>query len=323
LYSVKKYQPSDFNLWNQFVGNAKNATFLFHRNFMEYHKDRFEDFSLIVYKGNQLIGLLPANKIDNELHSHQGLTYGGLLISNKTKLSEITEAFKSILIFLHSIQILKLHFKLIPPFYTNYPSDEIQQILFTLQAKLIKKNLFSVIDLSCPLKIQSNRIEGVKKAKRYHLIIEEVNHFDEFWNNILIPNLMNRHKAKPTHTLNEIKQLKEEFPKNIRQFNVYKDGNLVGGSTIFETKKVIHVQYISGNDKNQTYGTLDFLFHELITKTFNHKQYFDFGSSTIPNTHKINSKLYYWKECFGARAFSQDIYTINTNSSFYLNDFLN
>jgi hypothetical protein len=44
-YTVKQYQESDYECWNTFVNQAKNATFLFHRDFMEYHKDRFEDYS--------------------------------------------------------------------------------------------------------------------------------------------------------------------------------------------------------------------------------------------------------------------------------------
>ena len=48
-YSVKQYQEKDYASWNAFIGQAKNATFLFHRDFMEYHKDRFEDYSLMIF----------------------------------------------------------------------------------------------------------------------------------------------------------------------------------------------------------------------------------------------------------------------------------
>jgi len=323
LYSVRLYQSTDFNTWNQFVANAKNATFLFHRNFMEYHKDRFEDFSLMVFKGNKLMALLPANRIDNEVFSHQGLTYGGFLLSNNIKLKEITEGFKAILEYLKLKKISTFHLKLIPSFYTSFPSEEIQQLLYILQAKLIKRELFSVIKLTATYKIQGNRIEGVKKAKRNNLIIKEVEHLNDFWNTILAPNLWNRYQTKPTHSLEEIRYLKNQFPENIRQFNVYKDNTLIGGTTVFETPQVVHIQYISGDNNKQAYGTLDFLFHELLTKTFKHKHFFDFGSSSIPNTNQINSSLYYWKECFGAKGYTQDFFSIDPNKYYYLDDFLN
>jgi hypothetical protein len=67
-YTVKKYDQNDYKIWNDFVAQAKNATFLFHRDFMEYHKDRFEDFSLLVYQDEKLISILPANKVRNAVY---------------------------------------------------------------------------------------------------------------------------------------------------------------------------------------------------------------------------------------------------------------
>ena len=89
-YTVRKYEVSDFELWNAFISKAKNATFLFHRDFMEYHKDRFNDFSLLIFENEKLISVLPANIIENTIFSHQGLTYGGLVYSEKIKLISIT-----------------------------------------------------------------------------------------------------------------------------------------------------------------------------------------------------------------------------------------
>ena len=66
-YSIRPYQESDYELWNTFVSAAKNATFLFHRDFMEYHKERFEDFSLLVFDKVKLVAVLPANRVDNKV----------------------------------------------------------------------------------------------------------------------------------------------------------------------------------------------------------------------------------------------------------------
>ena len=60
-FTVKKYTPDQKPLWDTFVAQAKNATFLFYRDFMDYHSDRFEDHSLMVFKKEKLIALLPAN----------------------------------------------------------------------------------------------------------------------------------------------------------------------------------------------------------------------------------------------------------------------
>ena len=84
-YIVRKYQSTDYLTWNEFVANAKNATFLFHRDFMEYHSDRFQDFSLLIFDENQnLKAILPANRVNDIVFSHHGLTYGGLVLNQKT-----------------------------------------------------------------------------------------------------------------------------------------------------------------------------------------------------------------------------------------------
>ena len=49
-------------------------------DFVEYHSDRFTDYSLMVYEDQKLIAIMPANFDENgDVHSHQGLSYGGVL----------------------------------------------------------------------------------------------------------------------------------------------------------------------------------------------------------------------------------------------------
>ncbi|NNM23358.1 MAG: GNAT family N-acetyltransferase [Flavobacteriaceae bacterium] len=300
--------------WDQFVTNSKNGTFLFQRGFMDYHSDRFEDHSLMVFKGNSLLALLPANISDSQLHSHQGLSYGGLVLSKKEKLNTTLEIFREVLAFLNKEKIEKLHLKLVPSIYHKVPSDELEYLLFITEATLTRVDVSSVIESASRVKIQSNRMEGVKKAEKNGLEIREEVRFDAFWNEILLSNLEQRHGAKPTHSLEEIELLAARFPKHIKQFNVFKKNKIVGGATIFETQTACHIQYISGNEEKQQLGSLDFLFEYLITKRFNDKKYFDFGISNENQGRNINKGLLYWKETFGARTISNKHYTVHTNN---------
>ena len=311
-FSVKKYTSQDKSLWNDFVHSAKNATFLFHRDFMDYHSDRFEDHSLLILKNGKVVGLLPANIFDKNLYSHQGLTYGGLVTNKKTKLKEFTENFQHLLQYLNNEGIEKLQMKLLPKIYNILPSDEIDYLLFITNAEIIRTDVLSVIDSQNHLKIASNRLEGIKKAKKNELRIEEGNDFEPFWNSILTPNLALRHDALPVHSVGEITQLAKDFPENILQFNVFKENEIVGGATIFETENVAHVQYISASEDKQQLGTLDFLFEYLINKRFKEKRFFDFGTSNENQGKNINEGLLYWKECFGARSISQQFFEVKT-----------
>ena len=285
---------------------------------MEYHQDRFEDYSQLIFEDNQLVAVFPANKVGNTIYSHQGLTYGGLVLSKTIKFSSVFKAFKALLETFKNDGFETIHLKTIPSIYHTLPTDEIHYILFLLDAQLTRRDALSVIDLKNTIKISKNRLEGCKRAIKQQLQIKEVDTFDDFWTQILEVNLQQKHHAKPVHSLEEITLLKKKFPKNIRQFNVYKDDVIVAGTTIFESKQVAHSQYISANEDKNTLGSLDFLHHHLITEVFLQKPYFDFGISNENNGKHINEGLHYWKEGFGARTITQDFYQIKISNVFKL-----
>lgn len=312
-YHTRLYQPGDFDLWNAFVEKARNATFLFHRNFMEYHSDRFEDFSLLVFDGIKVVAALPANKAGNAAHSHQGLTYGGLVLAEKTHLSEAITIFRLVLEFLNQNNITRLYFKPLPPIYARFFSDEIDYCLFLLQAKLTRKECLSVLDLSKEYAFSKDRRQCIRRGVKAGLSIKEEPNFELFWNQILIPNLERKHQAKPVHTFGEMAKLQRLFPQNIRHFNVYHHDEIVAGSTIFVTDEVAHPQYISGNAQKNETGSLDYLYHHLITEVFKDKHYFDFGPSHGENGMKINAGILFWKESFGTKTAVQDFYEVETS----------
>jgi len=311
-FTVKYYTSQDYAVWNAFVSSAKNAAFLFHRDFMEYHKDRFEDSSLLVFDGEKLVSVIPANSVGAAVFSHQGLTYGGFVFDAKIKLGEVLEIVKSVLQFLHANKISTFQLKLIPSIYTSYFSEEIEYALFLTNAKLLRRDCLSVLDLTKPFKITKTRRESIRRGEKNGLVIKEELEFDLFWNEILIPNLDRKHNAKPVHTAAEITQLQQSFSENIRHFNVYHQGKIVGGSTIFITDMVAHPQYISGNPQKNELGSLDYLYHYLIADVFKDKQFFDFGPSHEQDGKKINEGILFWKESFGAKTTVQDQYEVAT-----------
>ncbi|MEO5777432.1 MAG: GNAT family N-acetyltransferase [Flavobacterium sp.] len=312
-YTIRRYSSEDFAVWNAFISTAKNATFLFHRDFMEYHSDRFQDFSLLVFDEDKLISILPANRVEDTLFSHQGLTYGGFVFDNKIKLGEAISATKAVLEFLHENEIATFQLKLIPSIYNTFFSEEIEYAMFLANAKLTRRDALSVIDLTKPFDIAKTRKESIRRGEKNNLVIKEELKFELFWNEILISNLDKRHKAKPVHTVEEIKKLQQKFPMNIRHFNVYSETKIVAGTTVFINDKVAHPQYISGNDQRSELGSLDFLYNHLIAEVFKDKNFFDFGISHEENGTKINEGLLFWKESFGAKTTVQNYYEVKTS----------
>ena len=63
MIEIKRYTPQEKQDWNDFVAKSRQGTFLFDRNYMDYHQDRFHDQSLMIFYNGKLCALLPANEV--------------------------------------------------------------------------------------------------------------------------------------------------------------------------------------------------------------------------------------------------------------------
>ena len=319
-YQIRDFSKEDAVVWNAFVSNSPNATFLFNRNFMDYHSDRFSDFSLMIFSSKKLVAILPANRVGDAVYSHQGLTYGGLVVTAKTKVDDVITILKEILKYLEEHSIKFLQIKIIPSIYCKSPSDAIEYALYLAKAKLIRRESGSAIDLNSNFKYSTQKKYAISVASKKELSILENSELDVFYNSVLIPNLENTFSAKPVHSLEEMQGLQKAFPKNIRNFFVYHENVMVAGAILFETETVVHTQYISADKSKMELNALNFLFDYLIKDVFASKKYFDFGTSNMENGQKLNAGLAYWKESFGARTYVQDCYEVETANYKFLND---
>lgn len=314
-FEIVRYTPNLINTWNTFVSRAKNSSFLFNRNYMDYHQNRFEDYSLLVFDEQKLIAVIPAHKKEEQLISHGGLSYGGIICLPSITLIEFETLFHRLLNYCKLQGLKTITINAIPFIYCNNTSEELSFIQFALNGTIQRVQLLSSINFQQAYQFNSNRKRMILKGKRNNFSIRQVSDVNEFWTEILQPRLALRYNNTPVHTISEMNRLMELFPNNIKQFNVYSsEGKILAGTTLFEHPNAIHLQYIAGTDEGNTAGALDFMIAELIETYQNKVQYFDFGSSHISNK-TINKGLLYWKESFGARSIPQYTYTFDVKDS--------
>lgn len=308
---IKIYTP-DFKLeWDNFVRNSKNGTFLLYRDFIEYHGNRFKDYSLVFFEKGKLIALLPGHLENKVFYSHKGLTYGGMIMSKDTKAKNILSAFEYLTVTFRRQGIKKIVYKAIPHIYHQQPAEEDLYALFRNKAELTERNISSSILICEKIKYSELRKRGIKKAEKSDLKVKKSDNWEGFWK-ILEHNLQTRYNKQPVHSLEEILLLKKKFPKNIHLFTVKNaDKDIVAGCLIFETKTVAHIQYIAASDEGKKKGATDLLVDHIISEAYPDKKYFDYGVSTEDNGLYLNEGLIEQKEGFGARATVYDIYTIN------------
>lgn len=310
MYTIKKYQQEDYLIWNDFIAQAKNATFLFHRDFMEYHKDRFEDFSLLIFEEDKLRAVLPANKRHNSVYSHQGLTYGGLVFLSKIKAEKGESILDEILLFLKKNEIETFYYKPIPDFYFKEGNKEMDFFLVKRGAILEKKEMNLAVNLSAPLKISKSKMKHFRRIENLDLDIVEEENFDPFWEKVLEPRLLEKFDVKPVHSKEEITFLKSKFPQNIKQYSAYRNDEIIAGITIFETKNGIKSQYGATSKVGEDFRALDFLFVNLIHKYKRKgKCFFDMGIVNS-DTQDYNAGLLKQKEELGCSVYNQDFYKI-------------
>lgn len=305
---IRRYRREDKELWNSFVNKARNATFLFDRNYMDYHADRFDDNSFMFYHKGKLKAVLPANVAGDTLYSHQGLTYGGLLLDKKATVEDDLECFDSLNSWLRENGISKVVYKALPWIYQQYPSEEdLYALTWKCKAQLISRDISSSIVIDNKLKFAESRKSGIRKALSLNIEVGESNDVDGFWH-ILEDNLGNRYNAKPVHTSSEMKLLMSRFPNNIRLYVAKMNGEIVGGTLIYVTPQVVHTQYISASVEGKKHGALDLLFDYIINKVYANCRYFDFGKSTEQGGAYLNEPLIFQKEGFGGRGVCYDWY---------------
>jgi hypothetical protein len=305
---VETYRATLRQEWDEFVRHSKNGTFLFHREYMEYHQDRFVDASLMVRdRAGRLLTLMPANRDGDTLISHGGLTYGGFVTDTQMTAPLMLSIFGAFVEQLRRDGYRTFRYKATPHIYHRHPADEDLYALFRAGARLYRRDVTTAVAGALPF--QERRSRAIKKARRANVLCGESDQYSQFWD-ILEWNLRTAHSLKPVHTLAEIRQLHAAFPDEIKLFGALSDGEFVAGTLVYVTPTVAHAQYTASSEKGRTCGALDLLFSHLLTDVYRDKRYFDFGVSTESNGQSLNDGLVNFKEGFGGRTIVHDFYEV-------------
>lgn len=308
MVSIRRYTAADKKEWDGFVALSKNATFLHYRDYMDYHSDRFSDFSLMAFDGGRLLALLPANIAGETLYSHQGLTFGGWLMPLKHfNANTMLEVFGVMVAFLRDNGIRRLVYKAIPHIYHKYPAEEDLYALFRHNARILVTNMSSTVMSGKYIPFDRRTRRNIAKALQHGVIIEPSDDYPAFWR-IITANLDNRYGAKPVHSLSEIELLHSRFPENIRLYSASLDGRMVAGAVMYEEGDWVHAQYSSADETGFAIGAMNYLFYHLITEEYKGKSCFDFGTSNEKDGQYLNANLIETKTGLGARGVAYNIY---------------
>jgi hypothetical protein len=308
---VERYAAHHRAPWDDFVRSSKNGVFLFERDYLEYHADRFSDHSLTFWRDDRLAALLPANLGDGDtLISHGGLTFGGFVVDGSMKQMRMLDVFTSLRAYCLERGIARLIYKPVPYIYHRGPSQEDLYALYVHGARLSDRRSSTVV-ADAPGLPRARQYEA-RKAQKAGVVVGESADLASYWH-LLDEVLRERHGAKPVHTLDEITRLRMLFPRHIRLFAAYegdRQGEMLAGALVCESERVARTQYLASGERGRKVGALDLLLDHLIHEIYRDKAYVDFGTSVDPVTDEINGGLMAHKEDFGGRTVVCDTYRI-------------
>lgn len=305
---VVAYEPGLAGLWDEAVRRARARSVLFERGYMDYHRDRFADASLLVMEGDRVVAAFPASRHGDEVRSHGGLTFGGLLSDERLGVAGAVDALGRIVERLRGDGVARLVVKPVPHVFHTVPAEEELYALTALGARLTGRDISAAVPRGAPVRYSGERRRALKRAGG-GAVLGRSDALEEFMA-LLAENLRARHDVQPVHTPAELRLLADRFPDAIKLYAACDAGAVVAGVVVYESPVCAHAQYIAANDRGRELRAQDALFHHLLTEVYADKRWFDFG---ISNEHDgpLNAGLARNKEGFGARGIVFDRYEID------------
>lgn len=313
---IKQYHESYRERWDDLVmRHSVNGTFLQTRKFLEYHRDRFEDASVIIYKGNDtIVAVIPACTLTENgrkiFSAHQGSTFGGIVIAqsfyNIEHVNEIMNVFEE---YLRQSGYDEVCLKCTGDIFVRHNSSLLNYFLYQ-KGFTSYEELSSYIDFSQYNEdISSNFTSGRRRDYKYSLKnaltfsrLENRTEIENFYG-ILCNNLHKFH-AVPVHSFDEIMEFKESRLKDIVEFyGVFCQEHMIAGSMIFLFHDLVfHTQYLAADQSCLKMYPMNFMNYNLI-KTARDRafKYFSFGTSTYEHGKILNKELAVFKEGFGVQ----------------------
>ena len=309
MIRVAPYESTQKEAWDRFVSEARNGVFLFLRDYMEYHADRFTDASVMFYEDDELAAVMPANRAGSEVVSHGGLTFGGVVSGRRMRAATMLAVFDALREQLRREGVSRLVYKRVPYIYHDGPADEDLYALFRHDATVIRRDLSTAVLLSDRLPYTKGRRYGVSRSRKAELTVARSFEWEAF---MLLEeqHLRERFGAAPVHTASEMIRLAERFPDHIKLFTAEREGRILAGVVIYESKHVAHTQYIATTAEGREHCALDAVIDQLLMEYDRNKRYFDFGTSNEQAGRFLNEGLIDNKESYGARGVAHEFFEL-------------
>lgn len=321
---VVRYTDQYREKWEKFVlNNSTNGSFLMSRNFLEYHKDRFVDHSVLFIRGgSNIVGVCPAvEKVEDgkkQFISHAGSTFGGIVVGkeyhNITNIQGMVQAldeylkangFNYALIKNPNEIFASENGNLIDYMFYNLGYQNYDELSFALDFSKVPND-------DVVMNFRSKTRNLYRTSLKNNLELKQLTTKEEIKDfYAILCKSLEKYDTKPVHSLEELYELYfDRLPNVIRFYGVYSEGKMISGSMVFIINNVFHTQYLAADPECLYLKPMDFMDGSLILLAHDEGfKFFSFGISTEDHGHYLNENLAKFKEGFGTQFY--------INKSFY------
>lgn len=323
---VLLYEEKYEKAWDEFVlSESINGNFLQTRNFLNYHVNgKFRDRSLMFFKGETLVAVMPANEIDDGkvLLSHQGSTFGGLVIGEKfCSTCNYNWIFKEMLEYFEVSGYERVELRM--PHWLYARQDKRNELLdyyfqlygFTSCAEVGFYVNLAELQEEYETHFETLKKRKLKKAYKQNLSFNEITNSDGIkeFHDVLTDNMI-KFDTVPIHTYEDMMDFKNSRLKDVVSFyGVYHDEKLIAGSMVFNfcNKKVFHTQYLASRQDCLDYCPNEFLYTNLIrTAKEQGFRFLSYGTATLEHGKVYNQSLGMFKEGFNTDTYINRTYIL-------------
>ncbi len=312
---IIEYDSSMAGLWDDFIAQSNNGTLFHTQRFLGYHpKGRFTHHHLIFEDRGRWVGVLPCAERDRAgkrvLVSHPGASFGGIALSRKAGVEATSKMVDLWIDWAKQNNFEGVEFTRVPLIYHDLPEEHQDFALILHGAGFVKRELTAVLKIFHDPEenfalFRPEARTSTRKAQKAGIEITSDGDIPGFYE-VLEANLYARHNVKPTHSLEELLDLKSCFPERIHQFNALLGSEILAGVTLWEVNpRAVIAFYISHSRRHQEFRPLNLLFWEIFrwasSRGFG---WFDFGTYTLDMDP--NFGLARFKESFGAKGIFRD-----------------
>lgn len=307
MLTARRYSDDDAARWDEFVRASARGTALHTRRFLRYHGARFADRSLVITRGDRWEAVIPAAtdpRHGDAVLSHPGATWGGVITPRVGQTALAEEALRAAQAQWSGEGARALTVRAPMAHLAAQPDESDVHALYRLGAQLVRCDLWSVAHLDRPRR--RDDVASARRGARLGVTVAPTQRADDYaaFHALLTATLRARHDVAPTHSLDELLDLRERLGDAQSLWLArLPDGTLGAGAwLLWHRDDIAHTQYLAASEAARESRALDALLEGVFEGVTPRARCLSFGTSTEHDGRALNAPLMAFKGKFGGGA---------------------